>query len=93
MRKILQNLYDGICAVLKEAKDIHTDVLEAKQERERIYRAALEIRDRVERLQKDLAELKAEMEARGEAADEMTQKANRMFEEGMANLFGFNGAV
>lgn len=40
-------------------------------------------------LAKKLERLCEDMDTRSEAADEMAAKANKLFEEGMTNLFGY----
>lgn len=91
MKKILNNLYDGICAVLKEAKDIRKELSGVKREQERIHGLGLEILSGIGALRLELEALKSEMDARGEAADVLTQRANKMFEDGMESLFGYRG--
>lgn len=48
------------------------------------------LRREVGELTKGFNNLTDDMAARGEAADDMAAKANKMFEEGMAGLFGYH---
>lgn len=59
-----------------------------------------EILNEVRELRREVQELTAafkamsdDMAARGEAADDMASKANKMFEEGMTQLFGYSGGL